>query len=145
VKPVRKPVRKIVKKTAPIAKLSSFDRARAEVPAKTGAVPVEMEELETTPVRGKENAVRLNGGHKQMPLDCPAYLTVTRLMSDDGLEGHVITLDAFSFGRTIHVRLGREKARKKGTADTIKVWVGKKKIYEGTVDDSDNQYKGERQ
>lgn len=149
-KPVRKPVRKVVKKARTVTpeQLAAASAAQAKSKAsrtKTGPVPVEMDDLETTPLKGKENAVRLNGGHRQMPLDCPTYITVTRLMTDEGLEGHVISLDAFSFGRTIHVKLGREKARNKGEANTIKVWVGKKKIYEGTENDNDNQYKGERQ
>lgn len=149
----------VVKKVAAkkVAKLSSFDRARAAVPA--GPAKLKKQRVDVTklgegasPLKGKEgNAVRLPGGHQALPLDLPAYITITRLLSpeDGAVEAHVISVDLFSYGRTVHIRLGKKKGWRKGKSPetetdvlgSVKIWVNKTKIYEGKDGDKDDTFK----
>lgn len=105
-----------------------------------------------SPLRGKErSAVRLAGGHQALPLDLPAYITVTRLLNeaDGAVEAHVISVDLFTYGRTVHIRIGKKRGWRKGrSAETssdvlgsVKIWINKTKIYEGKDGDKDDNYK----
>lgn len=109
-----------------------------------------------SPIRGNANAVRLAGGHQALPFDMPAYITITRLLSpeDGAVEAHVISIDLFTYGRTVHIRLGKKKGWRKGKSEetqsdvlgSVKIWINKTKVYEGADGDKDDIYKnGERQ
>lgn len=108
-----------------------------------------------SPLRGNDNAVRLAGGHQALPFDLPAYVTITRLLSpeDGAVEAHVISIDLFTYGRTVHIRLGKKKGWRKGRSpetntdalSSVKIWVNKTKVYEGKDGDKDDTFKnGER-
>lgn len=104
-----------------------------------------------SPLRDNPNAVRLAHGHEQLPFDLPVYVTVTRMLNekDQAVEAHVISLDCFTFGRTIHIRIGKKKGWRKGhspetevkASNTIRIWVNKTKIYEGVRGDADDNYR----
>lgn len=153
-KVIRKPVKKVVAAKGASAKLRPDARTNDPGGIKTKVVEL-ADNLEATPLRKQPNKVKLDGGYRQMPLDMPMYIQVTRLVNeaDGAVEGYVVSLDAFTYGREVHVRIGKPKGWRKGHSpetiaadpDKIKVWVNKKKIYEGAHGDADDRYKnGER-
>lgn len=64
------------------------------------------------------------------PFDCPVYVRVYRLMTDtrehdpkrrifsQGLTGHTVQLDAFTFGVKVYLRIGRDGNLKVITEDS---------------------------
>ncbi len=160
-------MKKAVAKKAPLAvkvaeRVEAQDkRMKATRKAVKAAAPVKLKKQRVdvsklaegaSPLRGKEDkAVRLAGGHQKLPLDLPAYITITRLLNeaDGAVEAHVISVDLFTYGRTVHIRVGKKAGWRKGKSPetgsevlgSVKIWVNKTKVYEGKDDDKDNVYK----
>lgn len=146
----------VVKRVPP--KKVAVKKAAAAGPVKLKKQRVDVSKLAegASPIRGKEgSAVRLAGGHQALPFDLPAYVTITRLLNeqDGAVEAHVISVDLFTYGRTVHIRLGKKKGWRKGKSPetesdvlgSVKIWVNKTKVYEGKDGDKDDIYKnGER-
>lgn len=145
----------VVKKAALPSK-----RAVKKLAAKKEAGPVKLKKQRVdvtkladgaSPLRGNDNAVRLAGGHQALPFDLPAYITITRLLNeaDGAVEAHVISVDLFTYGRTVHIRLGKKKGWRKGKSEetasdvlgSVKIWINKTKVYEGSDGDKDDIYK----
>lgn len=146
----KKVVRKVVKKTVKKAALRPDAAQNQAGGIKTAKVDISG--MTATPIRGQEkNKVKIDGGYQSMPLDMPMYIEVTRLVNeaDGAVEGYVVSLDAFTYGRTVHVRIGKPKGWRRGHSpettakdpDKIKVWVNKTKVYEGAHGDADDRYK----
>lgn len=141
---VKKAVKKVVTK-----------KVAAPVKLKKQRVDTSKLGEDASPLRGKEDkAVRLAGGHQALPFDLPAYITITRLLGNEGaVEAHVISIDLFTYGRTVHIRVGKKQGWRKGKSPetqtdvlgSVKIWVNKTKVYEGADGDKDDIYKnGER-
>lgn len=94
--------------------------------------PVQLDELRGTPVRGKENTERLEGGYRQIPMDMNAYLSVTRVLDQTvprdgvaqvmGLVGHILDIE-FLNGEKTHIQI------KSYRGDGIKVLVNGEEVY----------------
>lgn len=125
---------------------------RKAAPAPTTGIrkeTVDTSQVKARPVRNQPNAERLGHGNKELPFDLPVFITVHRLVSnnDGGLEGHVIELDCFTFGRTVYVRIGRPEGWRKGHSPDasandglLKVFVDKRKVYEGQKGDNEDRW-----
>lgn len=93
-------------------------------------VPVVMDELRGTPIRGKDkdSAVRIEGGYRQIPLDANCYIAVERVVapraddSGERLAGHEIRLDFLNADKT-------DVVIKSYGGDGLKVLVHGKEVF----------------
>ncbi len=149
----------VVKKAALPSKRAVKKVASKKIAAPAGPAKLKKQRLDVSkladnasPIRGRENtAVKLAGGHQALPFDLPAYITITRLLSehDGAVEAHVISIDLFTYGRTVHIRVGKKQGWRKGKSEetslpvlsSVKIWVNKTKVYEGKDGDKDDTFK----
>lgn len=98
-------------------------------------VEADLPALNQTPTEYTDGSMAIH-----VPFDCPAYVRVHRLMKptrehdpkrkifSSGLEGHTITIDCFTFGVKVYVRLGRDGSLKVISEDaegreTLSTWM----------------------
>lgn len=103
------------------------DRKAVRVPMEDAHMAV-VQRYNPTTKQNEEDRVNLGSGHLTFPFDLPTYMTVDRLMEvqADGtieqgnkgggrtaplqraLKGWTLTVDAYTFGVKVYIRIGRD-------------------------------------